>query len=569
MTPTSPAAREGGDPAASPRAPLGVLVLLTIVFVALGLAQAMRDAPTVDEAPDLVAGLVAIEKRDLRLNPEHGVLHHALPGMLPVLFADPLLPATTAYESGAWFDYTGDVIAANDEAGRLDEVLFWFRVVPLLAGAAVGWVLFALGRRIGGDLGGLLAAGLWLTTPYIVGLAHLGSLDVSFTLAVAGLALVLVRDREEPTPGRALTVAVVLGAALATRHMAVVLVPVAIAFVVAHRRGDRAALVRALVVMLAVPVLTVWALYRAVDPVPVEGPPADRFEGLIAAAEARGPVETLVLAVPMPVEWRAGFAYLSITSDERPAYLLGTMWEGSRPWFFPVSAAIKLPLTASLAVVAGAVLTAARHRKRPVFLPVAAVAGMVSVFLLLQPLNLGLRLAVPVLALVFVTTASLARLPRHPVTFVALGAVVVVQVAATVVAHPTSLAWTPPPFSDGYRAVSDSSVDFGQALFSLRDAHERDPFVAVSVVTPRGLGRPEGTLSLRDAAPEDLVGRVAVGVTALTVVNADELSWLRAYCPVGLIDDAILVYVFDDPPDMRPGPTTPAAPCPGEVSRRG
>lgn len=548
-----------------PRLALGALTLL---FLGLGLLQAARDAPTIDEAPDLVAALVTVEKRDLRITPEHGVLHHVLPGILPVLLADPLVPETEAYGSGAWFDYTDDVIRANEEAGRLADVLFWFRVVPLVAGAAVGWVLYALGRRLTGPLGGLIAAGLWFTTPYIVGLAHLGSLDVSFTLAVVGLVLAVVRDREAPSPGRALAVAFVLGAALATRQSAVVLVPVAVGFVAAHRWPDRQRLARGLFIALVVPVAFVWLVHRSIDPVPVDGPPGERFDAIVATAEARGPLERLVLAVPMPIEWQAGFGYLAVTSDARPAYLLGSRWDGARPWFFPGSAAVKLPAPASLAILAGIALLAIRHRRHTVLLPLAVTAGVNALFLVVQPLNLGLRLAVPVLALAMVAGASLAPLHRRPVGLVALGLLAATQLASTVAAHPNSLAWTPPPFSDGYRAVGDSSIDFGQALFALRDAHAEDPFVAVSVVTPRGLAVPTGTIRVEDASPDELVGRVAVGVTSLTSVAATELSWLRAYCPVEEIDHAVLVYEFDAPPDMAAGPATPAAPCDGDVSRR-
>jgi 4-amino-4-deoxy-L-arabinose transferase-like glycosyltransferase len=542
---------------------------LTVIFVVLGLLQAARDAPTVDEAPDLVAALVTVQKHDLRMNPEHGVLHHALPGVLPVLLADPLLPETEAYESGAWFDYTDDVIAVNDQAGRLDDVLFWFRVVPLLAGAAVGWVLFALGRRIGGDLGGLIAAGLWLTTPYVVGLAHLGSLDVSFALAVAGLVLAVVRDREAPTPATAFVVAVVLGAALATRHSAVVLVPVAIAFVVAHRWADRRTLARGLFIALVVPVAFVWLVHRSLDPVPVEGPPRERFDAIVANAASQGPLERLVLAFPMPIEWKAGFGYLALTSDARSAYLLGSNWAGGRVWFYPASALVKLPAPASLAVISGIVLLAVRHRRHPVVPPLTAVGVTIAVFLVLQPLNMGLRLALPVVALAMIASASLASLRRLRAGPVTLGLLAATQLAAMIAAHPTSLAWTPPPFSDGYRAVGDSSIDFGQALFTLRDAHAKDPFVAVSVIVPRGLWPPAGTVAVEEAAPHELVGRVAVGVTALTSAYVSELSWLRAYCPVDVLDHAVLVYEFDDPPDMAPGPGTPAAPCEGAISRRG
>jgi len=270
----------------------------------------------------------------------------------------------------------------------------------------------------------------------------------------------------------------------------------------------------------------------------------------------------------MPVEWRAGFAYLAITSDERAAYLWGETWEGSRPWFFPASTAVKLPLTASLAVLGGIALLVARRWDDALVVPLASTAVVLGGFLLVQPLNLGLRLAVPVIALAMVPAAMLAGLLRSRASHLAAGAMAALQVAAVVVAHPTSLAWTPPPFSDGYRWVSDSSIDFGQALHAVREAHAADPFVAVSVVTPRGLSRPVGVGPVAGADAEALLGRIAVGATPLLVTEADELSWLRAYCPVEVLDGAVLVYEFDSPPDQAPASGRPAPPCEGAASSR-
>ena len=51
-----------------------MLVPLALIFLATGLVEAWRDAPTVDEAIDIAAGVTSIVRHDLRLMPEHGVL---------------------------------------------------------------------------------------------------------------------------------------------------------------------------------------------------------------------------------------------------------------------------------------------------------------------------------------------------------------------------------------------------------------------------------------------------------------------------------------------------------------
>ena len=494
------------------RSALAVLAMLVVGFVLVGLVEAARDAPSVDEAVDLTAGLVAVHEHDLRMNPEHGLLHHVLPALLPVAIADPILPETAAYRRGDWFDYTDDVISANDDAGTLGEVLFWFRVVPLLAGAATGVLLYAIGSRLVSRSGGLVVAGLWLTTPYIVGLSHLSSIDVSFACVLAGFVLMADRYREQPTDSRLVGLACVLGIALLVRQNAVVLAPVALALVVSvhwPRRGR--AMARSVGLVAVIPIVLVWFGYRLVDRTPVDGVPHQRFDALVDAGMAAGPLERLTLAVPMPIEWQAGFGYLVVTSDQRPAYLLGDEWDGSRIWFFPASAAVKLPVTATLAVLVGAAgwTLVEPGKRRRAAAAVGAPAVVVAAFLLLQPLNLGLRLAVPVLALVFVAAAPVMCLGRR----LAISAVAVLaagQIASMVVAYPHSLAWTPPPNSNGYRVVSDSSIDFGQANDDVRRREASQPFVAASLIAPRGFDVLPGVPRVEDVNPAALVGDIAV-----------------------------------------------------------
>lgn len=548
-----------------------VLVALCGQFVVLGLVEAARDAPTVDEAVDLTAGLVAVNDRDLRMNPEHGLLHHVVPALLPVLLADPILPRTDAYREGDWFDYTDDLISANDQAGRLDDVVFWYRVIPLLAGAGAGLLVYALGSRLVGDLGGLLAAGLWFTTPYVLGLAHLSALDVSFTVALLGVLLLADRYRTRPTTARLVWLAVALGASLLVRHSAVALVPVVAGFVIAAHWSESVRVrLRNTALVFLLPIVVVWAAHRAIDPRPVGGIPGERFKDLVSVAADQGPVEAAVLAVPMPIEWRAGFAYLVVTSEERPAYAVGEYGTGRMPWYLPVNGLIKVPVTATVAVLLGLFgwwrTTGLDRRRAAVILgwPAAAIGA----FLLFQPLHLGLRLALPLLALAFVVAAPLVRL-RRSVTIVALCAIAAGQLTAVAVSFPDSLAWTPFPFDDGYRYVSDSSIDLGQANAAVRDRHRDAPFVAASLTEPRGYVTLDAVPRIDDVPADQLVGRVAVGATTLTVLDADSLSWLRAYCPVEVIGDSVLVYRFEEPPERSSGPDLPAAPCGNGPSRRG
>ena len=128
--------------------------------------------------------------------------------------------------------------------------------------------------------------------------------------------------------------------------------------------------------------------------------------------------------------------------------------------------------------------------------PALLLAGAVAV----QGLDIGVRLVLPSLALLFVAVAPVAGHLRGRAGALVVGALVLSQVAALVAAGPHSLAWTPPPFTPAYRYVSDSNVDFGQDLWRLRDwSRGKQPWVAV--MRARGLDAARGQPAARRRRP--------------------------------------------------------------------
>lgn len=553
---------------ASPSAPRWVravvLGLLCTQFVVLGVLQAWSDSLTFDEAPDLTVGLNALVHRDARMVPEHPPLP-LLIAAIPALAAKPDVPTTSAWQANRYFDYSDELIAAQVDAGRLQRVLFLARLVPIALGVACGLLLHLLASRLTDPRGGLLVAGLWLTTPVVVGYAHLDGLDIPFTFTVLLVALAIEGHGRRPTVSRAAAIGAAVAAALLTRHTGLVLVPMVAGVTLWQaRRADHSTQLRSLAAVLLVPVAAAWVVYRAIDP---SGPPpevARGFDARVESAAATSPVMgRLAASLPLPLEYRAGLAQLLLNNEEpHPAYLLGRSWEGGVPWYFPVSAAVKVPLSALAAMLAGAVAWRARTRLE---LARAATACLVpgaalSVVLLAQPLDLGLRYAFPVLALGLVLAAPLGSARgRGPSVLVAL--VVVGQLASVTAAHPHSIAWTSPLFRPAYQAVSDGNLDIGQGYREVA-AWAKGKDVRSAMILPRGV-RPIG----RPLQPgERLEGDtwLVAGATALTVYRRDDLSWLRAYCPVRtLAGGSVLVYRFDQPPDQSPGPVRPAGLCGG------
>jgi len=581
LTRSAPRA-EQGRPHRGRRAAIAVLAVLTIQFVTVSALQAWRDSPTVDEPVHIATGLAALREREVRLNIEAPMFPKAV-NALPLLIAGIPLPLDgwwsdvverepdelTGFE---WAGFTNDFETLHLERGDYQRVVFLGRIMPILQGALIGLVLFALGSALFGRAAGLLAAALWLTTPLAVGFSHLNSLDLAFTLAVLAACLALERHVRRPTPFTLAWLAVACGLVLLVRHTGVLVVgAVAAGLLVAPRHGrpGRAAVADAAVVVVAAWAL-VWVGTLAVAPGSGSIP---YWTGTVGSGPVTRTASRVIDIVPWPESYKLGFQFQIAASPlESPAYLLGQSWRGARWWFWPVTLAVKLPLAALAVIVLGPIAwrrldRATVRRAMTVLLPSVVV---LIVFLLPFPKQVGIRYALPVIALLLVIGSPVARwLVASRPRWVLIALLVVAQLASFWDAVPHSLAWTAPPFRPGYAVAAESSFDWGQdnrALMEWMDG--RTVFVAPFGGSLEAVHSAPGYRQLIGTAPGDVHGFAAASVTELTTYQREPLSWLRAYCHVGTIGGTILIYRFDRPPTPEPGPTRPAGRCHGDVSVR-
>jgi hypothetical protein len=192
------------------------------------------------------------------------------------------------------------------------------------------------------------------------------------------------------------------------------------------------------------------------------------------------------------------------------------------------------------------------------------------VFLLPYPKQVGIRYALPVIALLLVVGSPLASwLAASRPRWVLAALLAVTQLASFWVAAPHSLAWTAPPFRPGYAVAAESSLDWGQDNGALAEwMGDRRVLVAAFGGGHEVIKAVPGYRPLLDVAPRDVRGWVAVSATMLTTFDRDRLSWLRAYCHVRTIGGTILIYRFERPPTPEPGPSRPAGRCSDDVSVR-
>jgi hypothetical protein len=586
-------APEADEPAGGPpeqRGPsrliaLAILAVLSLQFVALCLHQAWNDAPTLDEAVYMSGGLETLHDHSLRLNNE-------APFMPKVVNALPLYLARVAIPHGGAWDDT-DVI--DDEsivayttmtreftelhAGNLQEVVFVGRLMAVLEGLAIGWVLYALGAILFSRAAGLLAAGAWLTLPLAVGFSHLNSLDLAFALAVAVSALALVRHLRNPSWKTLTVLALAAGALQLTRHTGFIYVGVVCVAIVASRWRDRWAALRDVAVILVATWGLVWVATFAVAPhrMPVDQASVDGFLADFGAQDEGLPARAMSKAldvVPWPAEYEVGFqTQLAFSSHSSPGYLLGDTWVGTRPSFWPLSMGVKLPITVLAMLVLGPLAWRWLNRGQRWRAALVVVLPTLAAFAFVLPYNkpIGLRYALPGIVMLLVIASPLAiGLARRRSGQIVLGLAIVAQLVFLWTSIPHSLAWTAPPFRPGYQVVSESNLDWGQDGYDLvswldgRSAYV-DYFGLEWLVDKH-----PGFKALRGTPPEEVTGWVAVSATQLTSYYRDELAWLRAYCNVGTIGDGgtILIYRFDEPPTSEPGPAEPAGRCEGSTSHR-
>src|SRR2546423_1856854 len=134
---------------------------------------ALRESATFDEIAHIGAGVSYLQKLDLRYNPEHPPLAKvlaALPLVVRGIHADYSSTIWTSSQDffpaflGEWV--FGEYVLTHWNSPQ--STLAWARFPMLLLTIALGWVMFACARRLGGDWGGLLCVAVYAGTPTFI-----------------------------------------------------------------------------------------------------------------------------------------------------------------------------------------------------------------------------------------------------------------------------------------------------------------------------------------------------------------------------------------------------------------
>jgi hypothetical protein len=508
--------------------PLAVVAFLAQMAIAM-LTTAAQQTPTIDEPVYVGAAAVYLQQHSLRYNPEHPPLGKLIIGT-GLAFAhvrlDPAFIGSQGdlgrhllYESGndPWRLMLLARLPMIILTLLFGLVVFSFARDLTAAGGGANGGEGGEGRAGRGAGGGLVALGLYATSPDLIAHGSLATLDV----AAAGFTLtsIWLLWRARRRPSRYLPLAgLALGAAIATKMSALPAVPVLLTLVVlsvwtavrraeadgqpnpddlpeadgppdAERRTNARLIalgMAAAVGVALIAIAVVWASYLAVDL-------RLRWTTPEHVPVVHGLRDRIVDALPLPMPYLDGMRIQFGFEDSTfGGFLFGRQYQGPLWYYLPAALLVKTPLGALLLWLAGAVTMLALPRLRPaapyLLLPTAVLLAAAMT----GSRGFGVRYAVVAPMALAVVAAVVVALRWR---WAKVGAVTLVLLAAASSLHtyPYYLPYSNEAFggpSKTYLRLHDSNVDWGQDLGRLADRlRERYPGERVWLVY-KGSGVP-------------------------------------------------------------------------------
>ena len=394
---------------------------------------------TSDEVAHLTAGYTYWTTNDYRLQPENGNLPQRA-AALPLVFDGLRFPSrdqaawriSDVWEMGfRWFYESGNDLASMLREGRRMIALF---------GVATGMLVFAWGRRLHGNAGGLLAAGLFAFCPTMLANGALATSDMAATCMFLATVTAFWSMATRLTAARCAVFGTALGLLCVSKFSAPLAAPMCLALLavraassepletgwplggrIAGRLRIAAAIAGASLAACTVAVTVIWASYgfRYAMFQPSDAARSRPLVGWDTLEAAGGPwIRAAQLSRAhelLPEAYIYGFEHTYHFSRSRDGFLNGTYASTGSVGYFPYTAAVKTPL-ALFALLAMAGVFAARRGAGSAGVgrtlydasPLLALFLVYTAFALASHLNIGHRHIMPVYPVLFVGAAGAA-----------------------------------------------------------------------------------------------------------------------------------------------------------------
>jgi len=569
----------------------GAVLALLLVMAATLFLNVRQQSLSWDEDDHMFAGYMSWKHADFGLNPEH-------PPLVKMVATAPLLtmplhvnPLGSQYFKIESYLRGRELVFENRAVASPDNLTLRMRMAASVFALLLALVAFATAREMFGMGAGFVALVLIVFEPSILAHGAYVTTDVGVSAFFLTTIYFFYRYCKAPSIPRLLATSVAFGLALASKHSAILLVPMLFLLVlteifrndapnaknVAGEKGSRRALrlfgAWAGIIVLAVCIL--WAFYGfryQARPAPLHLDPS-----LADSAKALKPMEAwgvLQLAKwrVLPESYLYGLIDVRVVANMTPSYLFGKVYQHGVWFYFPAIFIIKptLGFLALLALAFAALLTRRLHFSRETLFLLIPAAVYLAVAMA-APLNLGARHVLLVFALlcVFAAGGSWAWVRqgngRSKVWIAVVVALLLFHVVSSARAFGHYLsysneAWGGP--SQTYRYLTDSAVDWGQQLKATKqylDEHNiHDCWFAYFVnpfVRPSDYGIPCRILPTpysiwteeRDEVPAHIDGTILISASDLTYyengsVVLNPYRSLLSLTPTAQIMDGVFVY---------------------------
>ena len=589
MEPSPHAAISGAQDAVLPPSALrrgvrrygeALLVALLLSFVVRGALTARALSATFDESSNVSSGYTYLTQGDFRLAYPHPPLFKDLLAA-PLLFFHINVPLDDpSWESARQWDFAYQFFYRYNHNSV--EFLFWSRMTVVLVSALLGFFVYRWARELYGWKASILALALYVFEPNILALSSLATNDLGVAAFMFIAAYLFSRFLKRPSLARLAVAGTLTGAAAVSKFSGLILLPIfALLLVIQAARpalalptwrlpgltrlpasGIRSRLYVAAASfagLLVVVALVVWASYYFhVDPLVTQKEQLVKLDAVLASRVApplRRDIVAFAESVPLPASaFFKGNLYVlgKMREEMSQSFLLGQYGERF-PHYFLVAFLLKTPLPLLLLLVFAAYLLirGPRQDEENHMLVIVAVVFLATS---LYAINIGVRHLLPVYPFLIVLAGKVAtiRFSRPALLNVPLAALVLWQVGAATAVHPyylsyfNELAGGP---DNGYKALIDSNLDWGQGLNDLRRYMQDNGVSKVKLLyfgtaDPAAYGvayEPVARAELYDPPP----GVYALSVTSLQILSRDpsiRRVWQETSQPVARPAHAIFVY---------------------------
>jgi len=567
-----------------------IWTILVLIMVTLAYFSLAGDSLTFDEAAHIPAGFSYLDKRDMRLNPEHPPLIKDVAG-LPLVLMRPGAP----YSQQAWAqDINGQWIFGHDfmfESGNdPDELMAAARSMMLIFLALIALYLFKWTRVRYGILPALLVTVLFTFSPTFLAQGRYVTTDVGATFGFLFSFYYFAEWVNKRRTRDIVYAGLAFGVAQLIKFSLIIIAPLFVGFVLlfwfTKDRWKLKPLVRSLSGLIAIFLIGLALIYPVYYFHTVGYPQEEQLrqaEAILGTGDV-GPVEGAVIAMTkQPVLRPYGQYLLGLSmvifrgTGGNTTYFNEEVAAKAWKEYFPVVFALKEPVSLLIlylgALIIGLTMMVQKLRPRniskwvdthideTIWIGFVAFYWLISIF---GNLNIGLRHVLPTFPFMYMLLAWAVREPFKRGVIARLSGTVLVgglliwYVTSSILSYPhylqyfNEIAGGP---EEGYRYTVDSNLDWGQDLKRLAAYVEENNIESIKLAY---FGGDDPALRLGsayqpfNASEPGQTGWMAISATLLMGGCAEPAhgfdqtthhhEWLCAMEPVEKIGNSIFVY---------------------------